>query len=104
MISAISQFLEVLTDGQVLVDFIMHSRSTVFKYYWRLRAHKNSYSHVAAEVILPHIVAEMKPIIFDQATQWPDILECELIAFGGLPHKNAQVNLGVLGGIRCMRK
>ena len=36
-------------------------------------AHKNSYSHAAAEVILPHIVAEMKPIIVDQATQWPDI-------------------------------
>ena len=62
-------------------------------------AHKNSYSHAAAEVILPHIVAEMKPIIFDQATQWPDITsECELIvAFGGLPHKNAQVNLGGVG-------
>ena len=30
MISVISQFLEVLTDGQVLVDFIMHrARSTV---------------------------------------------------------------------------
>jgi hypothetical protein len=41
----------------------------------------------------------MKPIIFDQATQWPDITsECELIvAFGGLPHKNAQVNLGGVG-------
>ena len=31
MISVISQFLEVLMDGQVLVDFIMRrARSTVF--------------------------------------------------------------------------
>ncbi|MBH66868.1 MAG: Asp-tRNA(Asn)/Glu-tRNA(Gln) amidotransferase GatCAB subunit C [Rhodospirillaceae bacterium] len=61
--------------------------------------HQNSYSHAAAEVTLKHIVAEMKPIIFDQATQWPDIAShCELIvAFGGLPHKNAQVNLGGVG-------
>ena len=61
--------------------------------------HKNSYSHAAAEVTLKHIVADMKDVIHDQATHWADIAsECELfIAFGGLPHKNAQVNLGGVG-------
>lgn len=61
--------------------------------------HKNSYSHAAAEVTLKHIVAEMKDIIHDQATDWPSIAsDCELfVAFGGLPAKNAQVNLGGVG-------
>ena len=61
--------------------------------------HKNSYSHAAAEVTLKHIVAEMKDIIHAQATDWPSISsDCELfIAFGGLPAKNAQVNLGGVG-------
>ena len=61
--------------------------------------HKNSYSHAAAEVMLKHIVAEMKDIIHAQATDWPSIAsDCELfIAFGGLPAKNAQVNLGGVG-------
>ena len=61
--------------------------------------HKNSYSHAAAEVTLKHIVAEMKDIIHAQATDWPSIAsDCELfIAFGGLPAKNAQVNLGGVG-------
>ncbi len=61
--------------------------------------HKNSYSHAAAEVTLKHIVADMKDIIHEQATDWPSIAsDCELfIAFGGLPSKNAQVNLGGVG-------
>ena len=61
--------------------------------------HKNSYSHAAAEVMLKHIVAEMKDIIHEQATDWPSIAsDCELfVAFGGLPAKNAQVNLGGVG-------
>lgn len=61
--------------------------------------HKNSYSHAAAEVTLKHIVAEMKDIIHEQATDWPSIAsDCELfVAFGGLPAKNAQVNLGGVG-------
>ena len=61
--------------------------------------HKNSYSHAAAEVTLNHIVAEMKDIIHEQATDWPSIAsDCELfVAFGGLPAKNAQVNLGGVG-------
>ena len=51
--------------------------------------HKNSYSHAAAEVTLKHIVADMKDIIHEQATDWPSIAsDCELfIAFGGLPSK-----------------
>jgi biotin/methionine sulfoxide reductase len=61
--------------------------------------HQNSYSHAAAEVTLKHVVADMRTVIMDQATQWPDIMsDCELVvAFGGLPHKNAQVTTGGVG-------
>ncbi len=61
--------------------------------------HQNSYSNAAAEVILKHVVADMRDSVMDLATQWPDIAsDCELlVAFGGLPHKNAQVTSGGVG-------
>ena len=61
--------------------------------------HQNSYSHAAAEVTLKHVVAEMREVVMDGATQWPDIAsDCELLVmFGGLPHKNAQVTSGGVG-------
>ena len=61
--------------------------------------HQNSYSHAAAEVSLRHIVGDMRDVVMDGATQWPDIAsDCELLVlFGGLPHKNAQVTSGGVG-------
>ena len=61
--------------------------------------HQNTYSNAAAEVMLKHVVADMRDIVMDRATQWPDIAsDCDLlIAFGGLPLKNAQVSSGGVG-------
>lgn len=57
--------------------------------------HRDSYSHAAANVVLPHIVAPLDQLM-GQHTSW-DVLaqHCELfIAFGGVPLKNAQVTAG----------
>jgi biotin/methionine sulfoxide reductase len=61
--------------------------------------HKNSYSHAAFEVTIKHVCAEMRQVMLNQATQWPDIAsDCELmVMFGGLPHKNGQVTTGGVG-------
>ena len=61
--------------------------------------HKNSYSHAAFEVTIKHVCAEMREVVLNQTTQWPDIAsDCELmVMFGGLPHKNAQVTTGGVG-------
>ena len=61
--------------------------------------HKNSYSHAALEVMIKHICADMREVLLDQLTQWPQIAsDCELLVmFGGLPHKNAQVTSGGVG-------
>ena len=55
----------------------------------------NSYSTAAAQVILPHVVAPWPHMELHQ-TSWQDVIEnCELVvAFGGLPLRNAQVAYG----------
>lgn len=55
----------------------------------------NTYSHAAAEVLLPHIVGTEDDVIYSQTT-WPVIsAHTELmVCFGGLPLKNAQINAG----------
>lgn len=64
----------------------------------------NAYSHAAADVILPRIIEPLRRFI-DQHTTWPVIVEnAELIvAFGGIPLKNSQVNAGGLGAHTTMR-
>ena len=61
--------------------------------------HKNSYSHAALEVMIKHICADMREVVLNEMTQWPEIAsDCELmVMFGGLPHKNAQVTSGGVG-------
>lgn len=58
----------------------------------------NSYSHAAAEVILPRVVAPLRQVL-DFATDWPTIAaHSELVVmFGGIPLKNAQVSSGGIG-------
>ncbi len=58
---------------------------------------KNSYSLAAAGVILPHVMGNLESLL-GQMTPWPTIAaHGELIvAFGGLPLKNAQVNSGLV--------
>ncbi|WP_299724909.1 molybdopterin-dependent oxidoreductase [uncultured Tateyamaria sp.] len=53
----------------------------------------NTYSHAAAEVILPHIVGLTNRGFLDQTTSWPLVAQhCELlVAFGGISKRAAQV-------------
>lgn len=72
--------------------------------------HLDSYSLGAARVLMPHIVATMEELMASH-TRW-DVLakDCKLfVTFGGVPHKNAQINAGgatlhhVKGGLYAMR-
>src|SRR6185369_11560628 len=60
--------------------------------------HKNSYSLAAAGVILPHVVGELYDLLV-RHTPWPMVAEHGqlVVAFGGLPLKNAQINQGGVG-------
>lgn len=59
----------------------------------------NSYSLAAAEVIVPHVVGHSWDEVQDMHTSWPLIAESTdlLIAFGGVPLKNSQVQYGGQG-------
>jgi biotin/methionine sulfoxide reductase len=55
----------------------------------------NTYSHAAAEVLLPHVVGEEDDIIYNGST-WPTIIESTqlMVCFGGLPVSPSQINPG----------
>ncbi len=59
----------------------------------------NSYSTAAAQVIIPHVLGRKFLDILDTATAWPVIAEHSrlVVMFGGIPLKNAQVNVGGVG-------
>ena len=59
---------------------------------------KNTYSYAAAEVIIPHVLGNFYNFLFDTTT-WGSISENTslLLAFGGVPLKNGQINQGGVG-------
>jgi biotin/methionine sulfoxide reductase len=58
-------------------------------------AQRDSYSHAAASVILPHIVGDFDELL-NQQTSWDVMGEHTqlFVAFGGVPLKNSQVSSG----------
>ncbi|MXZ69648.1 MAG: molybdopterin-dependent oxidoreductase, partial [Acidimicrobiia bacterium] len=59
----------------------------------------NSYSLAAAEVILPHVVGTRWWALEKAHTSW-DVIAAEtdlMVAFGGIPAKNSQVDYGGVG-------
>ena len=58
----------------------------------------NTYSLASAEVIMPHIMAPLFPLLVE-STSWPSVIENTdlLVAFGGIPIKNGQINSGGVG-------
>ncbi len=58
----------------------------------------NTYSLASAEVILPHILGDLFGFLA-AATSWPSIIEQGelVVAFGGMPLKNGQINNGGVG-------
>jgi len=89
-----------------------HAQSQVHRFLNSLGGyvrHQDSYSLGAARVLMPHIVASMEELMAAH-TSW-DVLarDCKLfVSFGGVPHKNAQINAGgatihhVKAGLRAM--
>ena len=59
---------------------------------------RDTYSLAAGEVILPHVIGAMLRLL-PFHTSWPSIIEHAdlVVAFGGLPVKNAQINNGGTG-------
>lgn len=58
----------------------------------------DTYSFAAGEVIVPHVMGDFWPYIYSQ-TSWPSIVANTrvMLAFGGLPLKNAQISNGGTG-------
>jgi biotin/methionine sulfoxide reductase len=58
----------------------------------------NTHSYAAAEVLLPHIIGNLDGLV-GHHTAWPVIAEHTklIVAFGGMPAKNAQVSAGGVG-------
>jgi len=58
----------------------------------------DTYSFAAAEVIVPHVLGNLYGFLA-YATSWPSIIENTrlLVAFGGIPIKNGQINSGGVG-------
>ena len=79
-----------------------HAQSQVHRFLNQLGGYTssvNSYSTAAAQVIVPHVLGGHFLDLLDSSTAWPVVAaHSELIvAFGGLPLKNAQVNGGGIG-------
>ena len=64
----------------------------------------NTYSLAAAEVVVPHVLGGYREFL-DGATSWPSIVSHTrlLVAFGGVPLKNGQINQGGVGR-HCQRQ
>ena len=58
----------------------------------------DTYSFAAAEVIVPHVLGNFYGFLA-YATSWPSIIQNSglVVAFGGLPLKNGQINAGGIG-------
>ena len=61
-------------------------------------ASRHTYSYAAAEVIVPHVLGQFHPYLA-YATSWSSIIDNTtlLVAFGGIPLKNGQINSGGVG-------
>lgn len=56
----------------------------------------DTYSHAAAEVLVPHVLGMTYAEVQERHTSWPVIVEHTdlIVTFGGIPLKNAQVQSG----------
>ncbi|MFK5978266.1 MAG: molybdopterin-dependent oxidoreductase [Rhizobiaceae bacterium] len=59
---------------------------------------RNTYSYAAAEVIMPHVVGSLNKLLLEH-TSWRSIADGAglVVAFGGMPVRNAQINPGGTG-------
>lgn len=78
-----------------------HAQSQIHRFYNMAGGYVksvNAYSYAAAEVILPHVITNLRHTMV-QAPSWYEIAEHTdvMLAFGGLPLKNAQIQNGGVG-------
>jgi biotin/methionine sulfoxide reductase len=78
-----------------------HAQSQIHRFYNMFGGYVksvNAYSFAAAEVILPHVITGLRQTMAE-APSWHEIAENTdlVVAFGGLPLKNAQIQNGGLG-------
>ncbi|MCY4051987.1 MAG: molybdopterin-dependent oxidoreductase [Gammaproteobacteria bacterium] len=78
-----------------------HAQSQIHRFFNCIGGYVRSvdtYSFAAGEVLLPHIIGNLY-VMLTHATSWPSIIEHAnlLVAFGGIPLKNGQINAGGVG-------
>jgi biotin/methionine sulfoxide reductase len=78
-----------------------HAQSQIHRFYNMAGGYTksvNAYSFAAGEVILPHILTDLRSTMYD-APSWYEIAEHTdlMLAFGGLALKNTQIQNGGLG-------
>ncbi len=78
-----------------------HAQSQIHRFYNMAGGYTksvNAYSFAAGEVILPHVITNLRHTMTG-APSWHEIAEHTdfMVAFGGLPLKNAQIQNGGLG-------
>ena len=58
----------------------------------------NTYSFASAEVILPHVMGDLFTLLLE-TTSWRSVIDHSqlVVAFGGMPLKNGQINSGGIG-------
>ncbi|MFT5258296.1 MAG: biotin/methionine sulfoxide reductase [Saprospiraceae bacterium] len=61
-------------------------------------ASKDTYSFAAGEVVLPHVMGSLYDLLA-YGTSWPSVIDNSdlVVAFGGIPIKNGQINSGGVG-------
>jgi biotin/methionine sulfoxide reductase len=79
-----------------------HAQSHVRRFFGLIggaTVKRDTYSHAAAEVIIPHVLGHSYEWVQDNHTSWPVIVRhTELfVSFGGVPRKNSQVQAGGQG-------
>lgn len=78
-----------------------HAQSQIHRFYNMFGGYVksvNAYSFAAGEVILPHVITGLRQTM-SEAPSWHEIAENTdlVVAFGGLPLKNAQIQNGGVG-------
>lgn len=79
-----------------------HAQSQLHRFLTNIGGYtskRDTYSHAAGEVIVPHVLGHDYWHVQQAHTSWPIIAEHAdlIVSFGGIPMKNAQVQNGGLG-------
>ncbi len=79
-----------------------HAQSQIHRFLNTIGGYTRSvqnYSYAAGDVILPHVIGTTRSLTNGQST-WDELAghTRHIVMFGGMPHKNAQINAGGMAG------